>query len=592
MSTSRNPLRLLATWTIVACLTGPAAADVMVVSNRTPRRVPIEILLPGTQPFRVTLPPGESRPVFNDGACQVSFSSGRETLQYSLAPGSLYFIGTRKSGELGLEQIGLGEKTAFVAGLPGSAATTPAATIPVKILVDDDEATRQLVWEPRLRKRVEAASKVLHRTAMVKLEVVAVDTWRTDDSQHDFHKTLRDFEETVDPFPAHLAIGFSSQYEATRGRVHMGGTRGALRSHILLREWSNQLTETERLELLLHELGHYLGAAHSPEADSVMRPVLGDALARRSGFVVRYDPVNTLLMSMVGEELRRRRVSHFAEVGPATRQRLQEVYEVLGYAQPKDPAARLLGGQLGRRRPGDPLVEGTRAILAHLSQAARTNKQLPSGGPGVAGPHRVEGDELFDQLVRLAASQASSLPEEVQRKAFLWAIGVGIGDPEQAARVPAISKTWRQIESPAEANIRSTYIGEVSVEGRRDLARHFTVAAMLVAAGGRDTAETLSLAKEVVDAQVGTGFSFADLAADKAGIRFGMGVLDGTISLQQLGQRFTARDYITKADNLPEGMTTMQFIDQFGGQNDERFQRMVERIEADIAGLPGYRGQP
>lgn len=592
MWSSRRLCRAIALAALLACVATEAMADVVVVTNRTTRRVSVEITLPGSAAWRVTLPPGESRPVFNDGSCQIAFESGRKQVRYTLEPGAVYFIGSRRSGELGLERIGLGEKNTFVAGLPGSAATTPPAVIPIKILVDDDEVTRQLIWESRIRKRVEAASRVLHRHAMIKLEVVAVDTWRTDDSQHDFNKTLSDFEREVDPYPAQLAIGFSSQYEATRGRVHMGGTRGALREHILLREWSNQLTETEKLELLLHELGHYLGAAHSPEGDSVMRPVLGDAQARRNDFVVRYDPVNTLLIAMVGEELRRRRVSNFAEVGPATRQRLQEVYEVLGYAQPKDPAARLLGGQLGRTRKSDPLVDGVRSILAQMSQAARTNQQRPQQTSGMPGPHRIEGGRLFDELVRLAASEAANLPDNVGPKAFLWAIGIGIGDPEQAARVPAISKTWRQIESPAEASIRSTYIGEVSVQQRRDLARHFSVAAMLVAAGGRDSAETLSLAKEVVDAQVGTGFSFVDLAADKAGIRFGTDVLSGDLELGQIAAAFTAERYVPVAANLPEGMTTMQFIEQYGGQSDERFRQMVEKIEADIAALPGYKSQP
>ena len=149
---------------------------------------------------------------------------------------------------------------------------------------------------------------MLEKHAGVRLKVVAVGNWDSDDTVTDFFESLGEFERDVKPFPAQLAIGFTSQYQVVQGRTHMAGTRGALHGHILVREWSRQMSEPERLELLVHELGHFLGASHSPEPTSVMRPVLGDRQAVRKGFQVRFDPVNTLIISMVGEELRRRRI--------------------------------------------------------------------------------------------------------------------------------------------------------------------------------------------------------------------------------------------------------------------------------------------
>lgn len=587
----KGQFRRFLVWQLVAAsllVSMPVLADVVVVANRTPRRVPVEITLPASTPWAVILGPGESRPIFADTTSEIAFDTGHKVRRYALEPGAVYFIGARQDGTLDLEQIGLGESATHVGGLPGEAATTPPATIPVKILVDDDELTRRQVWEPKLRKRIEAASEILHRHAMVKLNVVAVDTWISDNTQHDFNATLSEFERSVDPFPGHLAIGFSSQYEVVKGRVHMGGTRGALRPHILLREWSKHATENEKLELLLHELGHYLGAAHSPEPDSVMRPVLGDRKSRRNDFVVKFDPVNTLLISMVGEEMRRRRVGSFAEVAPNTKTRLREIYEVLGYAQPADPAARLLTGQLGGRRASDDQSEAARAVLAAMTQAARTNQRLPQAGSGQPGPFRVEGDQLFEQLMRLAAREASGVAEELQAKAFLYAVGIGIGDPEQASQLPALMRAVRQIETPAERTIRSTYIGKPTAQGRHDLARHFVVAAMLVAAGGHESAETLSLAKEMLDSNGGTGFSFADLAADKAGIALARRLLQGELDLEAIGEDFTVSAYLPAVSGLPEGMTTMQFMNQYGGQNDDRFRRVMSDIDAKINALPGY----
>lgn len=576
----------IAAWS--AAIISSATADVMVVSNRTPRRIPMQVTLPGAQPWQVTLGPEESRPLFADSGCEVLLNTGSETARYSLEPGEVYFIGERPDKTIDLQQIGLGQQGSFIAGLPGSAATTPAATIPVKILVDDDQITRRAVWEPLLRKRVEAASALLHRHAMVKLEVVAVDRWVTDDSNNNFHQTLAEFERAVDPFPGELALGFSSQYEVIRGRVHMGGTRGPLRPHILLREWSQHATENEKLELLLHELGHYLGAAHSPEPDSVMRPLLADRKSRRNDFIVKFDPVNTLIMSMVGEELRRRRVSRFAEVAPATKTRLREIYQVLGYAKPEDPAARTLTGQLGSQRSSNALSNSARSIIARMTQSARANQKLPLANSGQAGPFQVEGDHLFVELVRLAAQEANKLPQEHRTKAFLLAIGIAIGDPQQLNKLPAIASVLRPIETPAEQTIRSTYIGKPTIKKRHDLARHYAVAAMLVAISGRETAETLSMAKEVLDANGGTGFSFADLAADKAGIALAVQLLDGKKDLAELADKFSVEAYVPAVSELPEGMTTMQFIDQYGGQNDERFQAVIQQIDKAIAELPAF----
>ncbi len=566
-----------------------ALGDVMVVANRTQRRVPIEVSLPGSDPWKVRLAPGESRPIFADSTGSVAFDTGQKVAQYSIEPGRVYFIGTRQDGRLDMQQIGLGEKSTHVTGLPGAAASTPPATIPIKILVDDEQVFRQTIWEPMLRKRIAEASAVLHRHAMVKLKVVAVETWRTDDAVRDFNETLTEFERAVSPFPGQLAIGFSSQYDIARGRIHMGGTHGPLRPHILLREWSAHATEKEKLELLLHELGHYLGASHSPEPDSVMRPVLNSGKSRRADHVLRFDPVNTLLMSMVGEEIRRRGVGRFNEVTVSTKNRLQEVYEVLGYAQPGDPAARVLAGQLGRRRSSDPLSDATRSILAAMTQAARTNSRLPAADSGQPGPFRAEGDALFEQLVRLAAREASSVSKEHRAKAFLYAIGMGVGDPEQLSQLTALSRTLHKIETPAEQSIRSTFVGKPTAHDRHDLARHFTVAAMLVAANGRESAETLSMAKELVDSRGGTGFSFMDLAADKAGIALAEHVVAGKLDFQVLGRDFSVADYVPKVADLPEGMTTMQFIDQYGGQGDDRFEAMLERIETRIAELPPYK---
>jgi hypothetical protein len=199
----------------------------------------------------------------------------------------------------------------------------------------------------------------------VRLKVVAAEEWQSDDNLEEVESLLTDFERKVKLGSARLAIGFTSQPVTELGKKRVGVTRGPLSTHILIREWWPP-GERSRLEVLLHELGHYLGAAHSVEGDSAMRPRLGDVPRTRADRYPGFDPVSTLIMNLVAEEAFDRGAKRFSELTPATRQRLGAIYEALARALPDDPAAghflRWLGrpsGLLGTPVP-EPVPEGQR----------------------------------------------------------------------------------------------------------------------------------------------------------------------------------------------------------------------------------------
>ncbi len=556
--------------------------DVVVVANRTRATVKLEVAEENAlNSWTLPIASGDSTPIFVDRPLVVRFDSGRGVESYTLDLNCVYFVGSREDKSIDLRKIGLNETPLTNLGrtLPGNAATTPVAVIPVKLLVDEEETSRQAIWEARLRQRLEKASDILHRHAMVRFEVVAVDVWQSDNATSMFEVSLGEFEKEVDPTPGKLAIGFSSQYDLVKGRVHLAGTRGALQSHILLREWSNHVSENERLELLVHELGHYLGAAHSPEPDSVMRPVLGDRKARRADFEIRFDAVNTLIMSLTAEEIRRRRVTSLAAMTTGTRTRTNQLYAALGATQPGDTSSRLLAGRTGTTR-SDPEIDATRVVLHHLTEAARANSKSPAP---------LAGDSLFDHYVRVAANAASKVDEAHRHKAFLTALGVSIGATDQVRKLPALRTLLNRIETPADSSVRNTLVGKPTIRGRNDLAMHFAVAAMIAAHSGTEAAEAAMLAKEVLDAQGGSGFSFCDLAADKAGVLLAERIASGKRSLDQLAMGFRSADYVPVVDEFPEGLSTRQFMDQFGGMQDDRYQAMILRIDMAIYNLPGFR---
>ena len=91
--------------------------------------------------------------------------------------------------------------------------------------------------------------------------------------------------------------------------------------------------------IFVHELGHFLGAGHSTDFPGVMRPQLGDGQARRRGFKLKFDPANTLLMSLIGEQLRTNPLCDVRDLPAFTRTRLRQIYAAMATAAPSDPLA-------------------------------------------------------------------------------------------------------------------------------------------------------------------------------------------------------------------------------------------------------------
>jgi hypothetical protein len=333
---------------------------VVVVTNRTKQEVQFTVLpLQGkAQPY--TLASRDLAAIPTDGSIQMTFAIGTTTQRCQLNANSAYLFFDSPSG-VQFHEIGLAgsPEPSSSSGAEDKRKVPPAAPapekqagpktpgiIPVKILVDQDEPFVQKVWEKRLRQRIAEASVILERHCQMKLEVVGAEEWNSDNGLNDLPDLLREFEKKVTVHPARLAIGFTGKRVGKPGRHRLGGTRMPLHTHILIREWDAP-REPERLEVLLHELGHYLGATHSPEADSVMRPQLADGKTFATNFRIQFDALNTLALNLVAEELRSRDVKRLDRLCPATQRRLTQVYATIAQALPDDPASaaflRLLG---------------------------------------------------------------------------------------------------------------------------------------------------------------------------------------------------------------------------------------------------------
>ncbi|HEX5471121.1 MAG TPA: M12 family metallo-peptidase [Lacipirellulaceae bacterium] len=538
----------------------------------------------------IRLDPGETAPLFLDGKASVTFSSNGVLARNSLEANCAYFFGAGPTGRVTLQKIGLGEDGTAIDGrnLPGSAATARTLMIPVKILVDEEEPSRPAIWQRRLRGRVAAASAIFERYFHVGFQVVAVGTWHSDDATADFFDSLTEFEHKVDRSPAKLAIGFTSQWPMVHGRTHMAGTRGPLHSHILVREGSPQINEPERLEFLVHELGHYLGAAHSPENQSVMRPVLGDNQAGRSNFQIQFDPVNALAIGMVCEEMRRSNVKSVSDLKYVTRRRLEQIYRELARAVPDDPAAMHYASLM--RTSETPLALATRQVVQQIVRAAVDNRALPAAAAvGSNANTRRDGDALTEVYVRTAARAASSLPQNAARQAFLLGLVIGLDDSNAMNDVPGIASVAPTIEPNSERMVRLAVLGKPTIRGRSDLVEHFFTSAYMAAASGLQTASAASLEREMANAAQPQGFSFKMVAADLAGSRFGRAVIDRQVSMARIAYGFKVASFMPKIDALPDALSTAELRSKYGTKNDPRFAKQLRAINEQLPLLPGYQ---
>jgi hypothetical protein len=575
---------------LCAIAVSSAHADVIVLANRTPASVGFRFVPKSGEAQQLTLPKGETMPLFLDGKADIVFASKGGQKHYTLDANCAYYFGRAQDGSIDLQKIGLGEDGTAADGrkLPESASRAPKLSIPVKILVDEEEPGRPGIWEQRLKRRVEAASAIFEKSYRVGFHVAAIGTWKSDNAITDFYDALGEFEQKVDPSPAKIAIGFTSQWPMARGRIHMAGTRGPLHSYILVREGSPQITEPERLEFLIHELGHHLGAAHSPEPLSVMRPVLGDKRAGRSDFHIQFDPVNALTVSMVTEEMRRSNISKVSQLQYSTRRRLEQIYQELARTMPEDPAGLQYAGLM--RTNETPLALSTRQVLQQIVRAAVENKGLPlttvEGSKQLA---RREGDALTAYYVREAARAASPLPSEVAAPAFLLGVAIALDSSATPTTIPGAAGLLRTVEPASDRQIRLAVLGKPTMRGRLDFTQHFFSSAYQTATTNAETSQAALLDVEISKAQQPGGLSFKVIAADRAGSRFGRSLVDKRFTLRLLSMSFDVVSYMPNVESLQDGLSAKDLNSQFGIKTDPRFVKRLREIDQSVLLLSGYR---
>jgi hypothetical protein len=201
--------------------------------------------------------------------------------------------------------------------------------------------------------------------------------------------------------------------------------------------------------------------------------------------------------------------------------------------------------------------------------------QLTQGVDGNAAPV----NELLAPLFALAAERSAAG-----------------GDPVAENRAALLTLTFFATHRPLGLLVPAAYQWSrpqplyVLLRQRPDTAQHFLVSAVIAAEDGTPLADAVGLWKEMADAKRGgSGFSFNDLAADRAGTRFGELAVRDAQGLQQRIAGVRDGDLLPEVGDLPENLSQPEFVARFGGVGAAPYNRMLAKIEARLDALPLLR---
>ena len=133
----------------------------------------------------------------------------------------------------------------------------------------------------------------------------------------------------------------------------------------------------------------------------------------------------------------------------------------------------------------------------------------------------------------------------------------------------------------------------LKIDGRLDFAQHFLASAALAARGDSTLSDAVGLFKEISDTDHGSGFSFTDIAADRAGTRFGELATRSPQDARRVQQRLAAgiaeADIMPPADDLPEHMRSETFRQRFEHVGSPAYRQLMAEIEQRIDACGLYR---
>ncbi len=186
--------------------------------------------------------------------------------------------------------------------------------------------------------------------------------------------------------------------------------------------------------------------------------------------------------------------------------------------------------------------------------------------------------ELITLMILEAKQQTikTSYPAHEENLHALYALAIQSSPDLFASFIPDID---------VDALIKSKHY-KPTLNKRTDLAKHFITSLGLHILAEQGISFSIGEAKELIDAiKGGSGFSFADLAADRCGIAFSKQAISKKLAatLQELSEHtLKEEDFFPSIDQLPEGLSEAKFKQQFSDTESEAYKAIIKEIDRRI----------
>lgn len=194
------------------------------------------------------------------------------------------------------------------------------------------------------------------------------------------------------------------------------------------------------------------------------------------------------------------------------------------------------------------------------------------------------GQGGYARLLRLALEQAAEAAEaqgrpRAQIEATLFALAIACGH----ARFSEIAGT--QPRAPGARSCQGARLF-----GRGDLVQHHALSMGLQAASDAQAAFGLGEVKELYDSARGSGFSFDDLLANRAGVRLAVQLLAGGPEDWRAAAELVEgdADLLPPFDDLPAGLSAAAFKEAYGDVDSAAYAEVVAAIDRRLDALPLY----
>ena len=188
---------------------------------------------------------------------------------------------------------------------------------------------------------------------------------------------------------------------------------------------------------------------------------------------------------------------------------------------------------------------------------------------------------LLEATFRFAQERSKSADPVAENKAAIIVLAAYANGGGLSRLIPE-ARDWPK---PRRTKLR--------LHGRRDLVKHFMTSSALAVAGGGAMSNAIGLRKEIDDASNGSGFSFIDLAADRAGVYFAERAVASAATASALQGRLAKGRGKTllmgDISGLEENLSDEAFERRYGGPGDKRYQQVVGMIDHRINNLVLYR---